>query len=381
MARYVFKRKYKRAIIGVADFFGYLIFKPLKFIAGFFIKESGIKKILVMRIDQIGDVIQTIPFFEKLAAKYPDSEIHALTAKPPKFLLDNNIHIKKVFTIASSWFYKGNKEEKNDFFTVMGALKKEKYDLAFDLRGDIRNILFLYFAGAKKICGYGCAGGGFLLDCNVEYNREDHEIDKNLKLIDEQPIKEGLKLDFYVPDKDKREVDSLFAENCVNPKNKILTVHPFTLRKSKLWGFEKYDELIQNLVKEYENAKIFVIGSQEDKKFEDEFAWPENAVNAIGRTSMAGTIEIIKRSDIYIGNDSGPQYFAAYSGIKTMVIYGSSTDYRRWLPKVKRENFIAMSKDIECKNCELAECSKKSHECMDMITVEEVFDKLKGWMK
>jgi ADP-heptose:LPS heptosyltransferase len=333
-----------------------------------------------MRIDQMGDVIQTLPFFEKLAKKYPGAEIYALTAKPSRFLLENKPFIKKVFSIESSWFYKDRKIKLQEVLGLIKELKNEKIDLAFDLRGDIRNIFFLFLSGAKKICGYGCAGGGFLLDCKIDYDRGEHEIDKNLKLIGEPPVAEELKFDFFVPEADKKTVDDLFAENCISGNGKIITMHPFTLHKAKMWGIKRYDELMQNFIREHGNVRVLVIGSEAEKKFEDEFTWPEKSFNLIGKTNIFQTIEIIKRSDIFVGNDSGPQYFAAYSGVKTAIIYGSSTPYARWLPKVKKDNFIAISKKLECQNCELPECDRQNHECMDIITVEEVYDILQRWL-
>jgi ADP-heptose:LPS heptosyltransferase len=87
-------------------------------------------------------------------------------------------------------------------------------------------------------------------------------------------------------------------------------------------------------------------------------------------------------SDVFIGNDSGPQYMAAYSGKKTCVIYGDTVNYLRWKPKVRDEDLIVFSKNVYCGPCESNVClnKKEGHLCMDIIGVSEVFDAVKKWL-
>lgn len=84
MKKYVFKNPWKKFIIGIFDIFGYIIFFPLRL----FRKKSFIpEKILVVRLDQIGDMIQALPFIEKLKNKFNSASIYFLCAKETKFLI------------------------------------------------------------------------------------------------------------------------------------------------------------------------------------------------------------------------------------------------------------------------------------------------------
>jgi ADP-heptose:LPS heptosyltransferase len=44
------------------------------------------------------------------------------------------------------------------------------------------------------------------------------------------------------------------------------------------------------------------------------------------------------------------------------------------------ENIISFSKPVACGPCEKRSCVMEKHECMDIITVEEVFDAVKAWI-
>ncbi len=378
MKKYVFKKWIKRFLMLIFDSLGYLFYLPFKKLRKKIFLPS---KILVVRLDQIGDMVQALPFFDAIKKKYPDAEIYALCAKQTEFLLKNKNEIKEVFTIENSWFYKERKINLKEILQIIKKIRKEKIDIAFDLRGDLRNILLLFLSGVKNICGYGCAGGGFLLDCEKRYERDMHEIDKNLFLIDEK-ADDHIKLEFVTSSEDKAIINEFFKKNCISKKHKKIVIHPFSRAKTKLWGFNKFKGLIDKILKN-KNIKIFITGSESERIYAKEFIYNENIIDCIGGEFKIKTaIELIKNSDIFIGCDSSLQYFAAYSGKKTAVIYGFVLNNKRWLPKVNKENFVGFSKPVNCGPCELEECPKeKAHRCMEIITVDEVYNAIKNWIE
>ena len=317
-------------------------------------------------------MVQTIPFFKQLRHQYPKSEIHAVITKDSEFLLKDNPYIDRVITVSSSWFFP---ERKSVSSVIFKTIRQEKYDIGYDLRGDFRNIALMRVAGVKNIIGYGCTGGGFLLDKEFNYNRDDHEIDKNLKLIGESANREFL-FDFNVSFVDRKIVDHI-TRGLEKP---WIVIHPFSRASSKIWGIGKYNQLLQKIVQKT-HGTIFIIGSKEDIKDESQFNWHSRMINCIGKTSLGTSIGLIRMASVFIGNDSGPQYFAAYSGVRTCVIYGYTVNHKRWKPKVKDDNFIDISIPVECGPCELAICNQKSgHPCMDLITVDLVINRIKPWL-
>jgi len=363
-------------LMAIFDLIGYIIFFPFKLFRKRIINPQ---KILVVRLDQIGDMTQVLPFFDALSKKYKDAAIYVLCAKQTEFLLKQRNDIKKIFTIENSWFYKEKKVNLKEIYFLIKEIRKEQIDLAFDLRGDLRNIFLLFFSGIKNIYGYGCAGGGFLLDIEKPYDREMHEIDKNLFLIDEKAGDE-IKINFIIPGKNKKEIEEFFKKENIDDTYKKIIIHPFSRSKAKLWGFQKFNQLI-NRISSNNRVKIFIVGSREEKIYSKKFIFNQDIIDCIGKFEIWSTIELIKRADTFIGCDSTLQYFAAYSNKKTAVIYGYTANYQRWLPKVKKENFIGFSKPVKCGPCELDECPEnKKHQCMEIITVDEVYEAIKKWI-
>ncbi|MCE5300302.1 MAG: hypothetical protein LLG37_05445, partial [Spirochaetia bacterium] len=155
MRKYVFKKRWKRAVMTALDAVGSALF----FFYGMFRKKGRQKRVLVLRLDQIGDMIQAMPFFGSLRKKYPGYEVHVLCVRDCYFLLDNNPDIDAVHALSSSWFYKERAFDRKEFAGKIRQLRALEFEAAYDLRGDIRNIWTLVRAGAGKIYGYGSGGG------------------------------------------------------------------------------------------------------------------------------------------------------------------------------------------------------------------------------
>lgn len=360
--------------MAVFDLIGDILFFPIKLFAP---RNYEPKKILVVRLDQVGDMVQALPFFSALRKKYPNAKIYGLCAKATEFLLKNNPDCDGVFSVEGSWFYREKHYSDAEMHAVSKAIKKEGVDTAFCLRGDLRNIMFLFFTGIKNRIGYGCTGGGFLLTKELPYDREEHEINKNLRLIGEKLADTDLRINFPVNDQDMAAATAIINDF---PGKRII-VHPFTRAQSKMWGLDKFAELVRRIANSG-NVKVYIIGGPEDVPLLDEFQMHPRVIRCAGKHSYGTTMGMMRMADIFIGNDSGPQYFAAYSGLKTAVIYGYTVNYKRWAPMVKAENFMAFSVPVECGPCESSDCvnEKGKHECMDVISVDFVFDKIKSWI-
>ncbi|HNZ28979.1 MAG TPA: hypothetical protein PKJ42_03205, partial [Candidatus Goldiibacteriota bacterium] len=86
MRKYVFKKAWKRAVMAAMDAVGSALFYFYKMVR----KKGKSKRILVVRLDQLGDMIQALPFFSELRRQNSGYEIHALCVKDCAFLLKNN---------------------------------------------------------------------------------------------------------------------------------------------------------------------------------------------------------------------------------------------------------------------------------------------------
>ena len=83
-------------------------------------------KILVVRFSSIGDIVLTSPIVRCLKEQIPNVQIHFLTKKSFRSLVDNNPYIDQVYAIDKS------------IDECLSRLKNEKYDFVVDLHNNLR---------------------------------------------------------------------------------------------------------------------------------------------------------------------------------------------------------------------------------------------------
>jgi heptosyltransferase-2 len=95
-------------------------------------------------------------------------------------------------------------------------------------------------------------------------------------------------------------------------------------------------------------------------------------VNLSGVTTVGDLASILRRSKLFLSNDSGPVHIASAVGTPSVVIFGrkdAGLSPRRWGPTGAKD--VALHKDVGCAKCLAHEC-KIGFKCLEAVTVEEV---------
>ncbi|OGS21272.1 MAG: hypothetical protein A2252_08380 [Elusimicrobia bacterium RIFOXYA2_FULL_39_19] len=354
MNKYIFKKKLNIILASLVDFIGYRFFinKP--------IKTLEYKKILVIRLDQLGDIVSTIPVYSQIKSTYKNSDIYVLTTKQGSDLLKNNPHIKDIITFNCPWHGNG-KFSLNEINKVRTVIKNEKFDCALELKGDLRDIVFLRSCSIKNIIGYGSTGGGFLLSNEILFDKSLNNVNRNLALL------KGIGINPIFNEKPvinyENSEENIFLNNKPINNRKIVAFHPFAGTRAKMWPIERFKELI---TKCRNNLNIYSILIGKDL-LADSGSIAD--LSLLGKTNIAQLISVLKNVDLLITNDSGPAHVASALGTPVLIIWGGTSDPRIWKPL--GENVTIMHKPIECMLCEKKECSEIT--CLNDISVDEVY--------
>ncbi len=385
--RYAYKSSLKRLVAFCFDGVGSVLFS----FSHFFNRlknPSPIKRILVLRLDPIGDVVMTWPAVAALKKRFPEAQIDFLVSRDLADLIKNQPEIHEVIPVTNSWFLPGGafKDVFDEFFQLASQLRKRPYDLAIDFRGDLRNIFLMSAAGIPRRLAYGRTGGSFLLTETQDYPLNEHQVKANFKLIENlvpcslnlcRSMSEDESFSFQYPENQKENFRSRFPELFKNDAVKVV-IHPTAGYASKQWPLLKYWQLIQRMA--YENlGQIILIGSEKDRYSAEVFeSLPEEVLDLRGKTQLVDLPILFDQCDFYIGNDSGPAHLAAAQGLPVFVIASGTNDFKQWHPWTK--HLFAVNYPVPCSPCEARECPLKHHDCMEKITVEQVFEKFKTIM-
>lgn len=355
-------RSLRRLIYLIFDSIGTGIFVLVK-VCGFHrpmkeFQKNAVRKVLIVRLDGIGDLILSTPAIRAVRSTFPKAEIHMLVREYTKVLVINNPNIDKLL------LYKRDKLSKD-------------YDLAIALHPGLKQNYLTFISRAKFRVGYTAWGGGFFLTHRIRDDRATrvrHEIDSALEVVGTVGCKtEDKRPEVSITGEGERFAEDFFKGNNLSHDNLIVAVHPGARQAYIRWKKEGFAEVSDRLIRE-QNANVILIGGEEERGLVKEVAdlMEGPSLFAVG-LRLTQLISLLSRSTVFIGNSSGPMHIAAASGIPVVAIFGAIhplDSYQEWGPSGKGN--IVVHKDAGCKNCHPGDC--RDYRCMSLITPDHVFE-------
>lgn len=346
---YAYKKASRRTIARLIDAVGYVFRTPSERAA------ADPKKILVVRLDQLGDIVQTLPAFKSLRSSFPKSEIHFLTTSIGKQLNDLCQVADQVYVWDCPWF-DGSRKPNVSPRAVGEWIRQHKFDWALELRGDARLIAMLRIAGIKNIVGYGATGGGFLLDVEVPWSVSTHAIDRNLALVE------------AIGGQVRERAPSIFLEATSKRGERKIAIHPDAGTSAKRWPIASFVQTIDALAGD--GAEVVLVGLNEQLGEDILKQIKTKATNKMGKTNFAGLAALLNECDGLLSNDSGPAHLMAALGKPVWLVWSGTADPNAWAPRGKEVKLF--SNPVPCAPCSLPECPISGHPCMTHIKPETV---------
>ncbi len=328
---------------------------------------SSFRRILITRTDRLGDVLLSTPVIKNLRDNFPGAYIAMMVQESLIDLLRGNPYLDEVIALDKRGKHKGL----INMVRLARELKRKNFDLALILHPALRMHLVLFFSGIKKRIGYdrkwGCLNSHILK--HTKQFGQKHESEYALEFLKELGVTNFDKSLFMpVYNDSDRWVDNLFAERKIN-SGKIVTVHSQASCPSKVWPKDYFYSLVDNIANNYKTSIIY-IGEKSDQEIKDS----DGRINLTGKTSISQLASILKRSSVFISNDSGPVHMAVALGVPVISIFGRKQPGlgpNRWGPLGEKSVFI--QKDVGCQVCLAHDC-KRGFECLKAIKPQEVFD-------
>lgn len=351
--KYVFKAPYKRILASIIDFFGAILFLPVRLKKAQF-KPDSVKRILVLRLDHIGDLVLTRPALEALRKRYPEARIDWLLPAEYEKLFRTTRSVSSLIPFGHNWFSRNFRISKmlSSVMALRSDIRQRKYDLAIDFRGDIRNIVFLFSCGIPWRFGYGITGGSFLLTHPAVYPSGVHQAQVCLSLLAPLGISTEVSVEpFAYQSQTAESLKASFPDIFAAPS--LVMIHPGGGYADKIWGFEKFKILFKKLLAE--GHQLLLIGTQKEKEtypFED--SRENQFFDLRGQVNLHELPILMEKCRLFIGCDSGPAHIAASQGIPMISIFSDFNPIEVWKPLSPKATIV--------------------HGDIKKITVDEIFE-------
>lgn len=319
------------------------------------------KKILIIRLGAIGDVIHTSNVYRSIKKAYPDSEIHYLTTID-KTLIENDKALTKIWDIKPKEF-KVLSKYYNDYAK---QLKNENFDIVINLQPSIKTRLLVLLAGIKKTYNY-------------HKNNKIHAV-KNYWQTAKRAfadIEELPDLEITLSDKVCEKMSNIIKD-CKRPFIILNCGHVFARRQGRTYPITKWIELGNKIQEKYDGT-IFITGVKEDAEILKPLNTIKNSVSFVDKLTLEENSALIKLSDLLISGDSGPLHIATALGTNVIGLFGSMPISRTGPYGFNHCTIVSKKSCVPCnrRKCRYLDFPKELYSpCMCEISVNEILDKV-----
>lgn len=337
-----------------------------------------INKILILRVDGIGDLLNSTPAIALLRENYPSAEITVLARPLNAPVLLGNPDVDRVLVF--------DRAEQHRRLTARlqfyHALRREKFQLVVAMQTAMWAHFVAFLSGARYRLGrYQKRFKSTLTHAwHGRYRKgEIHEVDRNLALVRLICRGEGTrKLVFHLhPDEIANAKARLaswgvkFVGGTCNPETDamLIGIHPGGSSFDKRWPEKQYAELADRLARHYSATLLLLHGPEEAELARNIQQAMQHSAIAYAPTTIRELAALLTCCQLVVCNDSGPMHLAAALDVPTVAIFGP-TDHVVWHPL--SENASIVRQDMPCWPCSAHKC-KIGWECTKKLPVEMVW--------
>jgi heptosyltransferase-1 len=340
------------------------------------IDPRSLNKILFIRLRRIGDIVMTTPALEVVNKSLPEAEISYIIEAPYKTLLEGHPCIDNLIVIPEGL-------KTRDFISFLKDIREQTFDAVLDLHGGPRASWITLFTKSNIKIGYKIKYKSYIYDIRIPRSYENkniHSVENHINLVKALGLSvkniPHLSLPEATPSEKERVAQYLAFFTKTN--NKIVVLHISAGNIFRDWGQENLFKLLDLFTQGPESAFI-LIGSIEDQIRADEVekkaAVP--VLSLCGKLNFRELKEVIHRSSLFIGPDSGPMHIAAATSTPIIAFFGPTlpAHFSPWKAEAK-----ILSRAYDCIPCKQVNC-RYNFRCLSSITPEDVYNASLTYLK
>ncbi|GCE47115.1 3-deoxy-D-manno-octulosonic-acid transferase/heptosyltransferase-3 [Thermosporothrix hazakensis] len=344
------------------------------------------RRILILRLDLIGDLVMSTTVLRLLKRTYPDAEIDLMATPSSAALLRNDPDIADLISYDPNIWRRPRSlfQQKNwqELRSLLKRLRDRHYDLAISVYGPWAAILSV-LSGAPRRIGFAEEGyPGFMTDpiAGRHWRPGDrkHEVDYCLQLgraAGAQPTEADRIPHIFVEEQARQEARALLQQHGWRPGTPLIACHVSSHNgQSKRWPIPYWAALVDRLIHDDGYTVVFT-GTPQDQPIIEAVLqrMRERPLNLAGKTNLIQLAALLQQADILITGDSGPMHIGAAVGTNVIAIHGP-TDPTLSGPISPRATVL--TSDIWCRPCYTAEgpadCRFFTTQCMKDISPARV---------
>jgi heptosyltransferase-2 len=292
------------------------------------------ERVLVVRLDGIGDVVLTGPFLRELRRARPDAEITLVVSPPALNLVELCPYVDHTLTVsfppATRWWSPLSRRRVTVSF-ARHHLRAGRFDLAIVPRWGVdrfESSALAFLSAAPERIGYSEHVSGEKQRVNRGYDRyftsvlDDrsvvHEVSRNLRFLEALGLAPSNdRLDLWLSSEDE-----VWAEAALGAQRgeAIIALGPGAGSPKRIWPIDRYAEIGRWVMQR--GGRLLVVGGPDDEARGATLrrVLGPDVIDMTGKATLRQTGALLRRSSFFCGNDAGPMHLAAAAGIPVVEV-------------------------------------------------------------
>jgi ADP-heptose:LPS heptosyltransferase len=275
---------------------------------------------LLVRLRSIGDTVLLTPCLAAIKGANASNEITVVSEPLSAPVIENHPLVDRLVVAGSSLRAR---------FDLIARLRREKFDVAFNMHGGTTATLLTAMSGARRTVGYRGFRQSWMLNGRAPApdvllgRRSVHSVEQQLALLGWTglPYPERPRLSVAVfPEAEASIRSRLSSLGIVN----FAVIAAAAAFESKRWPAAGFAAVADHLKEKLGLPSLLIAGPGQEAIAREVSAATRSKPALVKDLSLKEVIALMSLSKLYIGNDSGPMHIAAAVGRPLVVVFGSS---------------------------------------------------------
>ncbi len=328
------------------------------------------RKVIVVDFGFLGDTIHLVPALWEINRHYPQAEVHVLTTPVGKGVLQLVTCVKGTWPVELDPHRRTLRQQ----WQTLCALRRERFDLAFNFSGADRTIIWTAMTGARHRVAQAAVREHFWNSwlipnwaprqpAGMPVFEQRRQVLAACGLVLAPP-----RWDLSLSAEARQKATSLVPQGAIHLS--VSASHPL-----KEWPLENWIALAQRLLAVNPEWRLLATGSPQPR----EQARLQSLARAVGNErlitcsglSIAELAAVLQRCRLHVGADSGVLHLAVAVGLPTISLFRDYHDASAWTPTGARHGVFRMP--CVCVNQRQQPCANANQaECLAKLEVEQI---------
>ena len=325
------------------------------------------RRILLIMLRRVGDVILTTPAARALRKLYPEAELDFLVEPPCHEVLHGNPDLTRVLLYGSAPL---------NYLYWLLRVNRAGYDWVIDFMGNPRTAALTAASRAPVRAGPGHVSHRWAYTHPMKQSADRARYSALEKIL----MLRSLGLDADAADFLPRMTGDPGSEEFANaaqrrlrlPRGLLVGLVPASRRETRRWPAQRYAEL-GRMLRDKLGARLMVFWGPGEEALAREVrdGIGEGAHLSPQTRSIRELAALISRCGLVVTNCNGPRHVATARSVPTVTVHGSS-DPEAWNPPDSPLHAVVRRKELHCIGCRSNSCPTQI-ECLRDLEAARVF--------